>query len=136
MRWFLIACGTAFAAMPGAALAQDWRFAGRSSTDDVYVDAGSVRRTGQRVRYWVEYRHRAVQTLSGGTRFDSSSAYVDADCDELSYTLLQQQASLGGRVAVSPYTPSDGTRYARPGTLVATEIQFACSLIEERAPAR
>ena len=111
-----------------AAFAQDWQLAARSSIDDVYIDASTVRRTGQRVRFWAEYRHRTVQTLSDGTSYDTSRSLIEADCQDMSFTALQNSGSLQGRNVIGAYRPTAGMSYAQPGSVIARQIEYACRL--------
>jgi hypothetical protein len=110
-----------------AALAQDWRLVGRDDGRSDFVDVSTVRRSGATVQFRTERRLDAPFNVGGPVDIDLVTELYEADCDALTYAPLQRAAYLSRRLVVPSYSPNEPVRTARPGTVIAALIQFACA---------
>lgn len=121
------------------ASAERWRIVARAGEVTSYVDMTSVRRLGNRVRYWAEIRYPSPQ--SGGTvrfervgyfqdrvpiYFDRVRYLIEADCIERHYRVVRSRSLFEGRIVRSDGTDGAGHRAAR-GTLAGIVLDAACS---------
>ena len=99
-----------------------------------YYRAGDVRRSGQRVTFWVLDNHPADQFVpnTGVGTFRSSIQRLEVDCGERSYRAVQGSyyaASLGkGRLVGSPYFRGNIHQYAVPGSTGELMVNAICAL--------
>jgi hypothetical protein len=113
-------------AQASSAVAQSWVVVHSDSSGTISIDASSIRRNGVTVHFWEQMQHTPAQRLNSGLQYDLSTSLVRANCDEMSYRLLQSAARMNNAVVIAPYVPSQPQQYAQPGTVIHTEIQRAC----------
>jgi hypothetical protein len=122
-----LTAATMFAAMSVPALAQDWRLVGSNNGMTDFIDVSTVRRTGPSVRFWTERRLDAPLAVSDRLNIDLVSELYEADCDALTYAPVQRAAYLSRRLVIPSYRPDEPMMTARPGTVIALLIRFACA---------
>jgi len=124
-RVSVIAVAALLAAAP--AQAQTWELAGSTDDTDTYVDTSSVLLAGgQRIKFWYELRFLKPHRYPSGRLADTFVNYVEADCTEMSYSILQQSSTYQGRTVLTPWAPNTGTHYARPGSVAHGLVSAAC----------
>ena len=121
------------------ASAERWRIVARAGEVTSYVDMTSVRRLGNRVRYWAEIRYPSAQP--GGTvrferigyfqervpiYFDRVRYLIEADCIERQYRVVRSRSLFEGRIIRSDGSDGASHRAAR-GTLADIVLDVACS---------
>src|SRR5688500_9323318 len=101
-------------AIEAPASAERWRIVARAGQVTSYVDMTSIRRLGNRVRYWVEIRYASAQR-GGSVRFERVGYFqervpvyfnrvrylMEADCIERHYRVLRSRSLFDGRIIQS-----------------------------------
>lgn len=121
LRITVILAGLALAGAAAPASAEDWKLVSVQPEAAVFVDLGSVQRSGNIVTFtlWAVYRKRA----KSGT--DNAKAQRRANCDDLSFNDLTRTFMYRDRVLT---TSSDRpTEHANPRSLNEYAINYACS---------
>ncbi|HEX6374334.1 MAG TPA: hypothetical protein VFZ91_01290 [Allosphingosinicella sp.] len=120
----LIAAAAAQAAAPPPAGA-DWRVVLTDREPDVgrivaFADAGTMSRTGDKVRFWLEYRLERAAEGADGYR-----GYVSADCAAFTYGSTGLARLAGARLIEADGEESGLT--AAPGTSMRAAIEAVCT---------
>ncbi len=103
------------------ALRGDWRYVASDAQTAVYIDASSVSREADRVRY----RENVIfiQPLSNGV--DQRISLISADCPNSSFETTERSFYRDANLVSSgPGTP--GRRQVGPRTLAGASIRAAC----------
>lgn len=114
------------AATPAAAQHPDWRNM-RSPGEDAWIDAASIVRDGDRVRYWRESRN-AVPTQGGpGGPYDRSGARMEVNCRARTIHTLEMYTKLGARTNCSSPATGEGLRPAPiRGSSAEADLRAVC----------
>jgi hypothetical protein len=107
--------------VPGAALAQDWRVVATSSDAIGFVDSASVRKTGTNVSYmgW------SFSQKKGPANVDNFKVLVEASCPDKSFTNTKTTFFVGREQFAE--LGDDKPQHARPGTMIDSAIDAACT---------
>lgn len=104
---------------------QDWRASSMRGGTTVYIDAASITRNGDSVRFWAEMRRSEVQTLDDGTRYDRLGLQAEMNCAERTYQILQVYSALGDRrPTASPITGE--VERIEEGTTAEVDMRAVC----------
>jgi hypothetical protein len=122
-----------FAALPAAAIAAaaqqpDWRNM-RGVGEDTWIDAASIVRDGDRVRYWRENRVAApVESGPGGQAYDRIGGRMEVDCRARTMRTLEMYTKLGERTTFSSPARGEGLRPEpiRPGGSAEVDLRAVC----------
>ncbi|MFY8074748.1 MAG: surface-adhesin E family protein [Sphingorhabdus lacus] len=110
------------ACIAAPASAADWRFAYGAKAHAVFVDAESIQRTGDTVRYW----YTIIFKVPSPNNSNAKRAIIleIADCSDLSYQRLQGVTySASGRQTDMGAT---GKSFAAPDTNAAYILEKVC----------
>jgi hypothetical protein len=139
MRRLVLVSATLASFIATPAIAQQWQMAARAGPVTGFVDRASVRRTGNRVRYWAELRYATPQT--GGTvrfervaylqdvatiHFDRVQYYQEADCIERRYRVLRSISWFERRM-VQADGAEGRNHHAERGSLADMVLNVACT---------
>jgi hypothetical protein len=108
------------------ALAENWRRMGTVGDSVGYVDRDSIKRSGDKVRFWRDVRSPEPQTAPTGDRFDSASVLIEVNCRTKTFRYLRQRAKLGGRVIYDAKDSDDSLQAMEPGSVIDTELRAVC----------
>lgn len=113
------------ASLPATAQQQSWRQSSTSGEQTAYIDTATIRRDGDKVRFWREVRSAAPMTFETGERFDRLGAHMEVDCRARTLVNLEVYAKLGeeeiGR------GPGDGAvEPIADGSTADTDLRAAC----------
>ena len=125
----LLIAATFLASQP--ANAQSWRHVVRSiggpeGPSEIYIDTSRYSRTGNRLYYWQRTVFDREQG-EGEQRFNELVIYIEAECTELSYRLMQIMLYLNGR-HVDSETVEAEPEVAPPGSAGERVLRTACAL--------
>lgn len=79
-----------------SAQAPEWRLASSDGDNQAFIDTASIRRDGDKVRFWREIRTPEPVTLEGGLRFDRLGSLGEVDCRARTRRTLELYAKLDG----------------------------------------
>jgi hypothetical protein len=112
-------------AFPASAHQESWRPASSNGTAQAYIDASSMRRDGDRVRFVREVRMGSVQQFEDGRRYDVLGALMEVDCRARTLRNLEGYARLGNATVATEF--SDGNAEpVQPGSTADTDFRAAC----------
>jgi hypothetical protein len=98
------------AATAAAAQQPDWRNM-RSPGEDAWIDAASIVRDGDRVRYWRESRLATpAEGGPGGQAYDRIGGRMEVDCRARTMRTLEMYTKLGERTTFSSPARGEGLR--------------------------
>jgi hypothetical protein len=127
LLFLLIATARPAAAQPPTAeppSASNWRLASTSQNIVTFVDAASIERKAEGVRFWSWSILR--EPSPDGTRYDNNKTLVDAACREKSYTNLGT-IFYRGTQTTNRYGEEPQIRYATPGSAMGALIGLVCN---------
>lgn len=108
------------------ASAENWRASGSSDGAIGYIDTDSVKRNGDRIRFWTEIRLPEPHSAPSGERFDRMGALVEIDCRARTYRNLKGRANLGDRLIYQGKVANDAPDTVRPGTNIHAQMRAVC----------
>jgi len=123
----LALAGLMAAATTAAAQQADWRPVGNPE-DSFWIDAASIVREGNRVRYWHESR-RAEPTQGGpGGPYDRIGGRMEIDCRARTIRTLEMYTKLGDRTNYSSPASGEGLRPEAipPGRSAEADLRAVC----------
>lgn len=106
--------------------AQTWRSVTSNAQAENFIDTSRIVRTGNRVRYWHRSRFASVLLTSDGRRFNELWALLDADCETISYRLIQSINYLDDRQVETVDHPDSEWEEVTPGAQGEDLIRAAC----------
>ena len=120
---FLAVSAPAIAAPP--APSGDWRVVLNDREEDVgriigFVDAGTLRKSGSAISFWLEYRLER-----GPEGLDGFRGYVSGDCVSFAYASTDLSIYSGSKLVEQGAVESGKT--AEPGTNMRAAIENACA---------
>lgn len=115
----------AFLAAPAAAQAEDWRVASADQQSVQYIDANTIERTGDRIRFTREIRFDEPQFVQG-FRFDRVIQLAEVSCAERLLYPLRTTAWLDDSQAHSE-GPWEDAEAMEPGTNLGGTHDAVCS---------
>ena len=113
----------AVASVPASS--ETWRESGSTGGAIGYIDTDSLKRDGDKIRFWTEIRLPEPKSAPTGERFDRMGALVEIDCRAMTYRNLRNRAGLGdrliyeGKVKEAPDTVT-------PGTNIHAQLRAVC----------
>lgn len=125
MRGTILALGFSLALLGSAAQSQNWRASSSGQGAVAYIDAASIQRTGDKVRFWRELRWPEARTLSDGVRYDRMAAYYEADCPKMTLRSVKLRVGLGDQVLLALEEPGE-LETVTPGSNAEVDLRSAC----------
>ena len=114
-------------AMTGSpAMSENWRQMGTLGESVGYLDMDSIKRSGDKVRFWRDVRSPEPETAPTGHRFDSASVLIEVDCRARNFRYLRQRAKLGDRIIYDAKDPNDSLHAIGPGSVIDAELRAVC----------
>lgn len=108
------------------ALSENWRQMGTVGNSVGYIDMDSIKRSGDKVRFWRDVRSPEPETAPTGHRFDSRAVLIEVNCRAKMFRYLRLRAKLGNRLIYDAKDPNDSLQAARPGSVIDTELRAVC----------
>lgn len=108
------------------ALSENWRQMGTNGARVGYVDMDSIKRSGDKVRFWRDVRSPEPETAPTGHRFDSASVLIEVNCRAKKFRYLRQRAKLGDRLIYDAKDPNDSLHDIGPGSVIDAELRAVC----------
>ena len=122
-RMFAIALGLLAAAAP--ARAETWRASSSDGNASAFIDADSIVRTGDQVRFRRELRWPEVRLLGNRLRYNRLLADYEGDCRAMTLRSLSVAAKLDDEVVLAG-EGSGEIEQARPGSTAEVDLRSAC----------
>ena len=126
MRLAIFAVPLLLAMASSPALSENWRQMGTIGDSVGYLDMDSIKKSGDKVRFWRDVRHPEPRTAPTGHRFDSNAVLIEVDCRAKQFRYLRQRAKLGDRVIYDAKDPNDSLQAIRPGSVIDAELRAVC----------
>jgi hypothetical protein len=126
MRQAIFAVPLLVAMGSSPALSENWRQMGTIGDSIGYIDRDSIKRSGDKVRFWREVRRPEPETAPTGHRFDSSAVLIEVNCRAKMFRYLRQRAKLGDRIIYDAKDPNDALQAIGPGSVIDTELRAVC----------
>ena len=126
MRHAIFAVPLLLSMVSSPALSENWRQMGTIGDAVGYIDMDSIKRSGDKVRFWRDVRRPEPQTAPTGHRFDSSAVLIEVNCRAKTFRYLRQRAKLGDRLIYDAKDPNDSLHAIRPGSVIDTELRAVC----------
>ena len=104
--------------------ARAWRPVGQSSNARAYIDENSIRRIGDRVRFWHEVRYGNPQGDSGH-QFDRVRTWMEIDCRAQTWRSIETLVDLGER-RVDSFSSEEAFQQIRTGTPGQLNLRATC----------
>jgi hypothetical protein len=108
------------------ASSENWRKSGSTGGAIGYIDTDSLKRDGDKIRFWTEVRLPEPQSAPSGERFDRMAALVEIDCRAKTYRNLKSRANLGDRLIHQGKVPKGAPDPVRPGTNIHVQLRAVC----------
>lgn len=128
---FVLLAGLAVATPAGA---QTWRSVTSSEEVENFIDTSRIVRNGSRVRYWHRSRFTSALLSSDGRRFNEFWALLDADCEAISYRLIQSINYMDHAQISTVDHPDSEWEAVTPGAPGEDLIRAACEAAPAAAP--
>lgn len=126
MRHAIFTVPLLLATVSSPALSENWRQMGMIGDSVGYIDMDSIKRSGDKVRFWRDVRRPEPQTAPTGHRFDSSAVLIEVNCRAKEFRYLRQRAKLGDRLIYDAKDPNDSLQAIRPGSVIDAELRAVC----------
>jgi len=112
---------------------------GDSSSQHIYIDTTTVRRTGDTVTVWAQDRFPHPEQANGGISYTRIVRRIAIDCAQSQFLMLIAIEYDGPKVALTLSRAEleaamGGWAPIPPGTIIEGESEFACSLPHRAAP--
>ena len=112
-------------ALPASAQSQTWRVASGSGDRTGYIDTASIRREGDKVRFWREVRFATPRTFESGERYDRLGAHMEFDCRARTRATLELYAKFGDGMVGSGSTTGP-VEPITEGSTAHSELRAVC----------
>ncbi len=126
MRHSILAVPILLAMVSSPALSDNWRQMGTMGDSVGYIDIDSIKRSGDKVRFWRHVRSPEPQTAPTGHRFDSMAVLIEVSCRAKTFRYLRHRAKLGDRIFYDAKDPNDSLHAIRPGSAIDAELRAVC----------
>lgn len=127
MRIFIGALALPLALLGSPALSENWRVVTKVGEVFGYIDTDSIKRDGDKVRFWMELRLPQAQAAPTGHRFDRMGSMIEIHCRAKTYRSLRIRANLGDQLIHEDKSPDKSASPVRPGTAADDEMRAVCS---------
>lgn len=126
MRHAIFAVPLLLSTVSTPALSENWRQMGTVGSRVGYIDMDSIKRKGDKVRFWRDVRSPEPQTAPTGHRFDSAAVLIEVNCRAKRFRYLRQRAKLGDRIIYDAKDPDDSLHDILPGSVIDAELRAIC----------